>query len=132
MKTILLVDDDYLDIESIRRTFAKMQFDHSLYVAHNGVDALGMLTPEKNKIVPDIILLDINMPKMNGFEFLRIIKNYSRLKNIMIFIIATTEEEYEKMIFSNMGVEGYIRKPLTFNNKISADVRRLFDALQTR
>lgn len=76
MKEILLIEDDYVDVESIKRTLKKLQIQHNLHIAHNGVDALAMLTgsAEGAKVIPDIILLDINMPKMNGIEFLGIIK----------------------------------------------------------
>ena len=129
MKTVLLIEDDYLDVESVRRTFAKMKIMHKLHVAHNGVDALTMLTSEEGKIIPDIILLDINMPKMNGVEFLSIIKNYSRLKNISIFVITTSEEEYDKAAVEHLGISGYISKPLKFNDKRSPDAEKLFHLL---
>jgi CheY-like chemotaxis protein len=127
--TILLVEDDYVDVESIRRTLRKGNINHTLHVAHNGVDALAMLTTDKNKITPDIILLDINMPKMNGIEFLGIIKNYYSLKNIKIFIITTSAEEYDKIATQNLGVAGYILKPLNFKDRASADTLKLMEEL---
>ena len=128
-KTILLVEDDYLDVESVKRALKKIKSEHVLHVAHNGADALTLLTSEENKIIPDIILLDINMPKMNGLEFLRIIKNYSRLKSIKIFVITTSEEEYDKSTVEHLGVSGYILKPLTFNEKMSEHQRKLLELL---
>lgn len=128
-KTILLVEDDYLDVESIKRVLKKWNVEHTLHVAHNGVDALNMLTAETNQVNPDIILLDINMPKMNGLEFLRIIKNYYSLKNIRIFVITTSNEEYEKLIAQNLGVTGYIVKPLNFSDKPTADAIKLKEEL---
>ncbi|MES2590708.1 MAG: response regulator [Bacteroidota bacterium] len=118
-KTILLVEDDYLDVMSVQRTLNKLKLNHILKVAHNGVDALAILNgnnPEKVKIMPDIILLDINMPKMNGLEFLSIIKNYYSLKNIKVFIMTTSNEEYDHLMAQNLGVNGYILKPLDFTN----------------
>ncbi|HEX8515084.1 MAG TPA: response regulator [Bacteroidia bacterium] len=127
---ILLVEDDYLDVESIRRSLKKNHINHTLHVAHNGVDAIEMLTSEENKIQPDVILLDINMPKMNGLEFLGIVKSYYSLKNIKIFIITTSGEEYDKMAAQNLGVTGYILKPLNLkNSKSGDDTARLLEAL---
>jgi CheY-like chemotaxis protein len=117
MKTILLIEDDYVDVESVKRLFKKESLPVKLYIAHNGVDALAMLTGNSQgdgKITPDIILLDINMPKMNGIEFLRIIKNYYSLKNIKTFILSTSAEEYDKIAAGSLGIDGYLLKPLDF------------------
>ena len=119
-KTILLIEDDYLDVTSVKRALKKLNVNHTLHVAHNGVDALAILngnSPDEIKVLPDIILLDINMPKMNGLEFLRIIKNYFSLNSIKIFIMTTSSDEYDKIAAQNLGVTGYILKPLDFDNK---------------
>ncbi|MDF2437886.1 MAG: chemotaxis protein CheY [Bacteroidota bacterium] len=126
---ILLVEDDYLDVESVKRTLKKNNVSHKLHVAHNGVDAIEMLTKDEKRIIPNVILLDINMPKMNGIEFLGIIKSYYSLKNIQIFIITTSAEEYDKMATSNLGISGYILKPLDLKNKKSDDTEKLLSLL---
>ncbi len=121
-KTILLVEDDYLDVTSVKRSLSKLNVDYTLHVAHNGVDALALLngnSPDGTKIKPDIIILDLNMPKMNGIEFLGIIKNYYSLKNIKVFIMTTSYEEYDRVAAENLGITGYILKPLDF--EISKD-----------
>ena len=129
-KNILLIEDDYLDVESVKRALKKISIDFDLHVAHNGVDGLAMLTgDEKERIVPDLILLDINMPKMNGIEFLRIIKNYYSLKNIKTFILTTSAEEYDKILTENLGVHGYIIKPLDFKKPGTQDTLRLLEEL---
>jgi CheY-like chemotaxis protein len=128
-RTILLIEDDYLDVESVKRALKKLQIPHLLFVAHNGEVALDMLTREKDRIQPDVILLDINMPKMDGLEFLRIIKNYYSLKNLKIFMITTSAEEYEKIVAQNLGVSGYIIKPLNFKDNASADSMKLMAEL---
>jgi CheY-like chemotaxis protein len=120
MKKILLLEDDYLDVISVQRTLKKLNIDHELFIAHNGVDGLALLTgnsPGKNKVQPDIILLDINMPKMNGLEFLRIVKNYYSLSNIKIFILTTSAEEYDKIAAENLRVSGYILKPFDMSSQ---------------
>ena len=119
-KTILLVEDDYLDVISVKRALAKLRVDHTLYVAHNGEDALSILMGsagsgnENQKIQPDIILLDLNMPKMNGLEFLNIIKKYYSLSNIKVYVMTTSAEEYDKTEARRLGIAGYILKPLDF------------------
>lgn len=116
-KTILLVEDDYLDVTSVKRALGKLNIPHDLHVAHNGVDALALLngnSPDGTKIKPDIIILDLNMPKMNGIEFLGIIKNYYSLKSIKVFVMTTSSEEYDRAAAENLGITGYILKPLDF------------------
>lgn len=120
-KTVLLVEDDYLDVENIKRTFKKLQIDPDLHVAHNGVDALAFLTQDDKKITPDIIILDINMPKMNGIEFLGIIKSYYSLKNIKTYVLTTSSEQYDKISVENLGIHGYIIKPLKTNDRFFYD-----------
>jgi CheY-like chemotaxis protein len=126
-KKILLIEDDYLDVISVKRALSKLNIDHTLHVAHNGVDALSMLMGSANlqnssegKVQPDIILLDMNMPKMNGLEFLEIIKKYYSLKDIKVYIMTTSAEEYDKTAATRLGIAGYILKPLDFN-KTSKD-----------
>lgn len=130
-KNILLVEDDYLDIESVKRALKKLKIEFNLMIAHNGVDALGILTSEDTKVTPHVILLDLNMPKMNGMEVLTIIKNYYSLKNIKTFILTTSGEEYERMAAQNLGVTGYIIKPLSFKEPMSEDAALLLKELTT-
>ncbi|MCD6012239.1 MAG: response regulator [Flavipsychrobacter sp.] len=134
-KSILVIEDDYLDIVSIKRALNKFEKKFELNIAHNGVEALEMLNgniPDQKKVHPDIILLDINMPKMNGIEFLRIIKNYLSLNNIKIFITTTSAEEYDKLAAEQLGITGYILKPLELdigNNVKSDDNKKLIKEL---
>jgi CheY-like chemotaxis protein len=129
-KTILLVEDDYLDVTSVKRALAKLRVEHDLLVAHNGEDALSMLMGstnekgERHRIHPDIILLDLNMPKMNGLEFLDIIKKYYSLSNIKVFVMTTSSEEFDRSEAQRLGISGYILKPLDFdkNSKDSSSV----------
>lgn len=128
-RTILLVEDNYLDVESVKRAFRKLDINLTLKVAYNGVDAVAMLTSEENKIIPDVILLDLNLPKMNGLEFLKIIKNYPGLNKIKVFIISTSKEEYDEIAAQNLGVIGYILKPLNFIDNASTDTQKLMQEL---
>lgn len=119
-KLILLIEDDYLDVENVKRELAKLQTEHTLKIVHNGQEGIDYLTNVKN-MVPDLILLDINMPKMNGFEFLRIIRNYHSFKNIKVYGISTSSEEYDKMVLKSLGVEGYIVKPIRLTGEKLSD-----------
>lgn len=132
---ILLIEDDYLDVVSIERALKKLNVVYTLHIAHNGEDALSLLNgnvPNKEKIYPNIILLDLNMPKMNGIEFLRIIKNYYTFNNIKVFVTTTSAEEYDRLAVEQLGIAGYILKPIEFtsNNKDkTGDVDKLLAEL---
>jgi CheY-like chemotaxis protein len=120
---ILLVEDDSLDIMDVERSLKKMNILHKLYVARNGKEALAMLRGQgADKITPppSIIMLDINMPKMNGLEFLTELRQDEELKNIKVFIMTTSNQEEDRLAAADLGVSGYIVKPLKFNNKYSS------------
>jgi CheY-like chemotaxis protein len=110
---ILLVEDDEVDVMNVKRAFSKNNIKNPLFVAGNGVEALEML---ENKIIPlpRIIILDINMPKMNGIEFLKILRENEKLKNISVFVMTTSNEDSDKIKAYNLNVAGYILKPLSF------------------
>ena len=119
---ILLVEDDNLDVIDMQRSLTKMSILHRTQVARNGEEALDILTksyPEEYS--PDIVLLDINMPKMNGFEFLHAIRNHKDLKDLKVFIITTSDERVDRDAARKLGVAGYIVKPLKLNNPASMD-----------
>ena len=98
--TILLVEDDYLDIMNVERELKKLNVNLPLFVARNGREALNMLRGEggatKINPAPKVVLLDINMPKMNGIEFLEIVRNEPELKHLNVFIMTTSNEETDR------------------------------------
>ncbi|MFV7234340.1 MULTISPECIES: response regulator [Flavobacterium] len=110
---ILLVEDDEVDVMNVKRAFSKNNIKNPLYVAGNGVEALEMLD-DKIIPLPKIIILDINMPKMNGIEFLKVLRENERLKNISVFVMTTSNEDSDKIKAYNLNVAGYILKPLSF------------------
>ena len=114
--TILLVEDDELDIISVQRTLQKLDTEYELYTAYNGKEALAMLTDPETAIHPDVILLDLNMPKMNGIEFLRAIRNNEDLKEIKVFIMTTSAEAIDRTTTEEIGISGYIIKPLNYQD----------------
>src|SRR5688572_14332526 len=116
---ILLVEDDEVDIMNVKRAFKKNNIQNTLFVANNGLEALDML---RNEIVPtpQIIILDINMPQMNGIEFLQEIRNDPALKHLSVFVMTTSNEDSDKLNAYNLNVAGYILKPLSFEKFIAS------------
>lgn len=114
--TILLVEDDELDVISVERSLKKIDSEYNLQTAYNGIEALDMLNNTNAKTLPDVILLDLNMPKMNGIEFLRIIRNDDKLKDIRVFIMTTSSESTERAEAEELGISGYIIKPLSYTD----------------
>ncbi|CAN5372226.1 response regulator [soil metagenome] len=115
---ILLVEDDSVDVMNVQRAFKKNNITNPLHVAFNGVEALNMLRGVNGKAkmnpLPRIILLDINMPKMNGIEFLRELRADPELKSITVFVMTTSNDEQDKSDAYQQNIAGYILKPLSF------------------
>jgi CheY-like chemotaxis protein len=132
---ILLVEDDQLDVIDIKRTLDKMNILYKLDVAKNGRDALEMLTAEPGaalKPLPDVALVDINMPKMNGLEFIGEIRKNERLKAIKCFIVTTSDENVDRQAAAKLGVSGYIIKPLKLSNPTKDAFNLLIDLMNTK
>lgn len=120
---ILLIEDDSLDQMDVKRTLDKKGIYHKMTIALNGEQAIEHL--QSNTQVPDIILLDLNMPKMNGLEFLRFLKSNDKLKDIKVFILTTSDEKEDKTAAMQFGVSGYITKPLKLESLSSLDAFNL-------
>jgi CheY-like chemotaxis protein len=121
---ILLVEDDTLDILDIQRTMDKMNILHRMHVARNGEEALDFLqhqNPHDPATSPDVVLLDMNMPKMNGLEFLGSLRASNVWKDLKVFVVTTSEEKIDKEAAQKLGISGYIVKPLKLNNPSSMD-----------
>ena len=119
MTNILLVEDDEVDIMNVKRAFKKNNITNPLYFAGNGLEALTMLRGEDSSSMPRerrLILLDLNMPKMNGIEFLRELRSDSKLRAIPVIVLTTSNEDRDKVEAYNLNVAGYILKPVTFSN----------------
>ncbi len=110
---ILLVDDDQVDVMTVKRAFNDLNVMNTLIVTANGEEALEYLRAEKNK-KPGIILLDLNMPKMNGIEFLEIVKVDEALKSIPVIVLTTSKEEQDKVDSFDLSVAGYMIKPVDY------------------
>lgn len=118
---VLLVEDDEVDVMNVQRAFKRNHITNPLYVASNGVDALTMLRGNGSEPpnIPGhrrIILLDINMPKMNGIEFLHELRQDSRLSATPVVVLTTSNEDKDRIEAYRLNVAGYILKPVTFTN----------------
>ncbi len=122
---ILLVEDDNLDVIDVKRTLEKMHILNNMVVAKNGEDALRILNDKEKSQDWDLVLIDINMPKMNGLEFLAAIRKMEEWKDLKCFIITTSDEKIDRMAAKDLGISGYIVKPLKLNNPSSMDAFNL-------
>ena len=118
-KPILLVDDDNIDAMTVKRAFKDIDVPNSLVHSVNGEEALKYLMGKNNEL-PCIILLDLNMPKMNGIEFLDIIKEDDSFKHIPVIILTTSTEECDIREAFKHSVGGYIVKPVDYKNFVEA------------
>ena len=110
---IMLIDDDYIDVMTVQRAMHDSAIEKELLIAGNGEEALEMLRSEKNKI-PCIILLDINMPIMNGIEFLEEIKADEELRSIPAIVLSTSEHDQDKIALFNLSIAAYMVKPASY------------------
>ena len=118
---ILLVEDDKLDVIDMQRTLTKMNILHKTSIARNGEEAVDYLNRIDHSERPDVVLLDINMPKMNGNEFLTYIRKRNEWKDLKVFIVTTSDERIDRESTKKLGISGYIVKPLKLNNPSSID-----------
>lgn len=110
---LLLVDDDEVDVQGLKRAFAKSKIGNPITVARDGIEALEILRGQNGhqKLAkPHLILLDLNMPRMNGIEFLAAIRQDPDLKSAVIFMITTSKAEEDKQRAYGHNVAGYIVK----------------------
>lgn len=120
---ILLVEDDEVDVMNVKRAFQKNNLTNPMHHAGNGIEALALLRGSNGQPpipIPRIILLDLNMPRMGGIEFLHELRKDELLKNISVFVMTTSNEDKDKVDAYNLNVAGYILKPLSMENFVSA------------
>ncbi|TVZ57933.1 response regulator receiver domain-containing protein [Flavobacteriaceae bacterium MAR_2010_105] len=115
--SILFIEDDVVETMKMNRTINKLQESYHIQEAKNGEEALRLL--KANNRLPDIILLDLNMPKINGIEFLKILKSDELLKYIPTIILTTSSNRKDVMECYKIGVAGYILKPLKYEDYVS-------------
>jgi CheY-like chemotaxis protein len=113
---ILLVEDDEVDVMNVRRAFERNKVTNPLYVAGNGLEALAILRDGTVPRERRLILLDLNMPKMNGIEFLQALRADPDLASTPVVILTTSNDDQDKIDAYNLNVAGYLLKPVTFSN----------------
>jgi CheY-like chemotaxis protein len=113
---ILLIEDDQIEVMKLKRTIAKLELDHQLIEAENGEVALRILNESKE--LPDIIFLDLNMPKINGIEFLKLLRSDEVLKYLPTIMLTTSNNPRDVLECYKVGVAGYILKPLKYRDYV--------------
>ena len=122
--TVLLVEDDDIDAEGIQRKLRKKSIGNTIVRAHDGIEALELL--RANKVPkPYIILLDLQMPRMNGIEFLNIIRDDEQLSSSVIFILTTSTDENDIVSSYKKNIAGYFIK-----TEVGEDFSSVVDMLE--
>ncbi|NQZ45189.1 MAG: response regulator [Flavobacteriaceae bacterium] len=120
---VLFIEDDMIESMKLQRAISKFQSKHKIIEAKNGEEALDIL---KSGTLPDIILLDLNMPRMSGIEFLTILKEDPKLKYLPTIILTTSENRADLLKCFEIGIAGYIIKPLKYED-YENKLKRVFD-----
>lgn len=126
-RAVLLVEDDIVDQMTVKRAFKEVKIANRLDMAGNGLEALDLLRGDGP--LPCMILLDLNMPKMNGIEFLKELRRDEKLKGLPVIVLTTSKEESDKIESFNLNVAGYILKPVDYHQFV--EVIRTIDLYWT-
>lgn len=113
---ILLIEDDTIEVMKLKRAISGLDLEITLIEAKNGEKALQLLEDHQN--LPDILFLDLNMPKINGIEFLKIIKSNEVLRYLPTVILTTSSNRKDVLECYKVGVAGYIIKPLKYDHYV--------------
>ncbi len=120
-KTILLVEDNPDDVKLTLRALAKSRIANDVVVAKDGVEAIdylfgrGRFEGRDTNMMPQVILLDLKMPRMDGLEVLRYIRSEEKTKLLPVVILTTSNEDKDRMDSYSLYANSYIRKPVDFN-----------------
>lgn len=120
---ILLIEDNEGDILLTTELLDDYRIKNSLSVTHDGYETIEFLNQclkAKNILLPDLILLDINLPRINGLEVLSYLKKNDDLKHIPVFILSTSATEFDIQRANEQAANGFLTKPLTFESLITA------------
>ncbi|MEX0314803.1 MAG: response regulator [Allomuricauda sp.] len=120
---VLFIEDDMIETMKLQRAISKFESKHKIIEAKNGEEALEILTDGP---LPDIILLDLNMPRMSGIEFLTKIKEDEKLKYLPTIILTTSENRVDLLKCFEIGIAGYIIKPLKYED-YESKLKKVFD-----
>lgn len=111
--TMMLVEDNQLDVRIFRRAMRSVGLDHPTCVASDGVEALDMLRGADGGAPvarPNVILLDLNMPRMNGLEFLGELRADPVLRKLVVFVLSTSDSPHDRERAYEYNVAGYVLK----------------------
>jgi len=122
-RPVLLVEDDDVDAMTVKRALRDLNVTNPLVHKINGEEALDYLSSHQNNGKPCLVLLDLNMPKMNGIEFLKVIKENGELKSIPVVVLTTSREQQDKIESFKLSVAGYMLK--------SVDYHKFVDTIRT-
>jgi CheY-like chemotaxis protein len=111
---ILLIEDDAIEVMKLERTLSKVEIKHNIVKATNGEEALEILNSGQK--LPDIILLDLNMPRMSGIEFLEVVNDDIILQYLPTIILTTSENRADLLRCYQLGIAGYVIKPLKYED----------------
>ncbi|NRB60292.1 MAG: response regulator [Winogradskyella sp.] len=114
---VLLIEDDMIEVMKLNRAKNSLNLNHNIIEANNGEEALNILEDRDN--LPDIILLDLNMPKISGIEFLKILKAHDTLKYLPTIVLTTSSNERDLLECYKIGIAGYVLKPLKYEDYVS-------------
>ncbi len=127
---IMLVEDDDVDVMNVERAFEKARVSLTLLRAVDGVEALDLLRASSTPSVRRLVLLDLNLPRMNGIEFLRELRADEQLRRTPVVVLTTSDDEQDKAAAFELNVAGYMLKPVTFQSFV--DLMSAFDRYWTQ
>jgi CheY-like chemotaxis protein len=127
-RPLLLVEDDQVDVMTIKRALKEIHVVNPVAHVENGEEGIAYLH-DNSKEKPCLILLDLNMPVMNGIEFLQVVKQDEHLRRIPVIVLTTSEEQQDKVNSFNLGVAGYMAKPVDYRQFV--EVMRSIDMYWT-
>jgi CheY-like chemotaxis protein len=117
---LLLVDDDEVDVITVKRALTRAKIENPLFIGRDGIEALELLRGDVMPRERRVVLLDLNMPRMNGLELLREIRSDPALSTLTVIVMTTSNEERDRIEAFKLNVAGYIVKPVTFQGFIDA------------
>jgi CheY-like chemotaxis protein len=119
LKPILLVEDDVVDASTVKQALADLRVKNDIIHKTDGEEALAYLQDEHNPL-PALMLLDLNMPKINGVELLTIMRQDKRLQRIPVVVLTVSKYEQDKLDTFNLGVQGYVIKAVDYDEFLRA------------
>ena len=118
-KPVLLIEDDTVDAMIVKRVFRELHVVNRLDIVGDGEQALSHLQNPENER-PCVILLDLNLPRMNGIEFLRVAKHDQSLRSIPVVVLTSSKDEQDKLDTFDLSIAGYMVKPVDYQGSIEA------------